>query len=362
MTYPTIVLILANTARAVLARDGTASEMLFTLGSTYDPSPTGDWQVRSITFDPWWHYQPAILVFSAGNSGPGAGTVTKPKEAKNVIVTGGTQTHRVSGNVDAMYNSSSRGPAADGRTLPTIAAPAQSVSSTIKPSAAQCGPAIGGTNGLYSFCTGTSMAAPHASGAVILMAEWWRNHNDGEDFSPAMAKALLVNSATAITGTSAPPNNNVGWGRIDLRPVLDSNLDFEFFDQEVLFENSGEVWSVAVNLADPGQPMKISLVWSDAPGAVGANPALVNDLDLEVTNEDGTTWRGNHFESFWSVAGGEPDRLNNLENVFIQQAGDGSYTITIRAHNLPEPAIPEHPSEVNQDFALVVSNAIAVTD
>lgn len=32
-----------------------------TLGSAYDPSPTGDYKVTSITEDPWWHYQPDIL-------------------------------------------------------------------------------------------------------------------------------------------------------------------------------------------------------------------------------------------------------------------------------------------------------------
>lgn len=32
-----------------------------TLGSSFDPSPTGSHSVRSITPDPWWHYQPDIL-------------------------------------------------------------------------------------------------------------------------------------------------------------------------------------------------------------------------------------------------------------------------------------------------------------
>jgi lipoprotein-anchoring transpeptidase ErfK/SrfK len=32
-----------------------------TLGSSFDPSPTGSHTVESITPDPWWHYQPAIL-------------------------------------------------------------------------------------------------------------------------------------------------------------------------------------------------------------------------------------------------------------------------------------------------------------
>ncbi|HEX2095177.1 MAG TPA: L,D-transpeptidase family protein [Longimicrobiaceae bacterium] len=32
-----------------------------TLGSTYDPSPQGRFTITSITENPWWHYQPAIL-------------------------------------------------------------------------------------------------------------------------------------------------------------------------------------------------------------------------------------------------------------------------------------------------------------
>jgi lipoprotein-anchoring transpeptidase ErfK/SrfK len=32
-----------------------------TLGSSFDPSPTGNHSVARITHEPWWHYQPAIL-------------------------------------------------------------------------------------------------------------------------------------------------------------------------------------------------------------------------------------------------------------------------------------------------------------
>ncbi|HEX5724053.1 MAG TPA: L,D-transpeptidase family protein, partial [Longimicrobiaceae bacterium] len=32
-----------------------------TLGSTYDPSPQGDFAVLSVHPNPWWHYQPALL-------------------------------------------------------------------------------------------------------------------------------------------------------------------------------------------------------------------------------------------------------------------------------------------------------------
>ena len=38
-----------------------------------------------------------------------------------------------------------------------------------------------------------------------------------------------------------------------------------------------------MGVADPSKPLKVTLAWADAPGAVGANPALVNNLDLTVS-------------------------------------------------------------------------------
>jgi hypothetical protein len=43
------------------------------------------------------------------------------------------------------------------------------------------------------------------------------------------------------------------------------------------------------------------VAWTDPAGAAGADPALVNDLDLEVLAPDGTTYLGNSFEGGRSV-------------------------------------------------------------
>ncbi|GAB4185483.1 MAG: hypothetical protein Tsb002_09190 [Wenzhouxiangellaceae bacterium] len=315
---------------------------------------THDLMVRDGDFGTANIAEPFMIVFSAGNSGPGANTLTSPKEAKNVVVTAGTRTWRVSNDIDAMYNSSSRGPAVDGRFVPTIAAPGQQVGSTRNDGASQCATAIGGTNGLYSFCTGTSMAAPHTSGSLALITEWWRNNNGGANPSPAMGKALLINTATDISGAPAIPNFDEGWGRITLRNLFQPTTPFEFWDQQDLLSDSGSEWNVTVGVPDTSQPLKITLVWSDAPGAVGANPALVNDLNLVVEN-GGNSYLGNVFSNGMSTTGGSADALNNMENVFIDAPG-GSATIRVQGLIIAGDGVPYNGDVSDQDFALVCSN------
>lgn len=316
--------------------------------------------VRDGNFDTMGVAEQFMVVFSAGNSGPGARTLTAPKEAKNAIVTGGVRTWRVSSDVGQMYNSSSRGPAVDGRILPTIVTPGQQVSSTRNDGASQCASAISGTNGLYSFCTGTSMASPHAAGSLALITEWWRNNHGGANPSPAMGKALLINTATDISGAAAIPNSDEGWGRVTLRNLFQSTTPFELVDQTQILNQSGDEWVLTVGVADPNQPLKVSLVWSDAPGAVGANPALVNDLNL-VVNSAGQSYLGNVFSNGQSVAGGTADTLNNIENVFLSNPG-GSAEIRVSAFNIAGDGVPYNADTSDQDFALVCSNCVLQPD
>lgn len=57
-------LIVSDAGHYLHAVDSTGRILLHfpsTLGSSYDPSPQGEWKITSITEDPWWHYQPDIL-------------------------------------------------------------------------------------------------------------------------------------------------------------------------------------------------------------------------------------------------------------------------------------------------------------
>ena len=295
--------------------------------------------------------EPFIEVFSAGNSG-GSG-LTAPKEAKNLIVTAASLNGRV-GNIDAIAGFSSRGPAVDGRVVPTIATPGQSIASSRRLGvASQCSSSIAGTNDHYAFCSGTSMAAPHTAGAIVLVTEWWRGFHGGTDPSPEMAKALLVNGAVDI-GTADIPNNNEGWGRINITNIISPTTSVLYFDNQTVFTDTGQQISLDVTVLDSTQPFKVTLAWSDAPGAIGANPALVNNLDLAVEMA-GETYLGNAFSNGWSVTGGTADTINNLENIYIEDPAVEA-TIHIQATNIAGDAVLYNADTTDQGFALVCNN------
>jgi len=306
--------------------------------------------------------EPFTMVFSAGNAGPGRGTMTSPKEAKNIISVASTRSHRLSGTIDEVSSFSSRGPARDGRIAPTIAAPGDIVVSTRSlPASAVCNepPTDGNSLGLYGVCSGTSMAAPHVTGAVALVTQWWRARAGGGSPSPALTKALLVNTATDI-GVPDVPNDDEGWGRVNLGALFDPQAKRIYVDQERVFTDPGDRRVFAVKPADPTKPLKVTLVWTDAPGTPQADrslPALVNDLDLSVEAPK-ATYRGNSFSGGASVEGGAPDRLNNVESVYVRSPGTKTHRIVVEATNLPGDGVPGAGDTTDQDFALVISNAV----
>jgi hypothetical protein len=177
-----------------------------------------------------------------------------------------------------------------------------------------------------------------------------------------MIKASLINSATYIAGENAGgdlPGERQGWGLADLSRAFDG-AKRELVDQTRLFTESGQTFEIQGSIADRSQPLRVTLTWTDAPGML-IGPALVNDLDVELTVGGVTVYRGNTFAGAYSVAGGDADRLNNVESIYlspemIPEGVDGNFTVTVRAANIAGDGVPVKGISLDQDFALVVYN------
>jgi hypothetical protein len=104
-----------------------------------------------------------------------------------------------------------------------------------------------------------------------------------------------------------------------------------------------------------GAPLRLSLAWTDYPGAPNAGKALVNDLDLEVQTPEGVLIRGNALAALPADcrdAQTGADRCDNAESVDITAPVAGIYTVRVRAAKLPQ---------ATQPFALV-GRARTITD
>ncbi len=325
--------------------------------------------------------QISVLV-SAGNSGSGTNTIGSPGNAKNVITVGGVENYMpdassygntystVADNPDVMYTSSSRGWTDDGRIKPDIVTPGVNTLSTHSPNAPS-----NNLFGLYSqdnryeWCTGTSQSCPTAAGGAAAVNEWYID-TQGATPTPAMTKAILINTAKDI-GTADIPNQNEGWGRMMLNTISD-NPNYFYFKDAPGELTTGAYHDYQVSYIDNTKPLKVTLVWTDRYAADGAAITLINDLRLRVTAPLGQVYNGNAFTSGYTPSGTNPiatfdtnsdgnDDRNNVECVYISTAGlqTGFYNIRVSGFNIVGDC--DNDGANDQDYALVIYNGIDVT-
>mgnify|MGYP001602156105 FL=1 len=314
--------------------------------------------------------QPYILEFSAGNAGPSYQTVGSPAVAKNVIATGASQNDRFNLPIeefsiyadgrDAMADFSSRGPCADGRIKPDLVAPGSWIAS-LRSVYANDDFAWWPISQNYLYQGGTSQAGPQVAGAAAVFVQYWRSTHSSATPSPALVKAALINSAADMDDgftTAAVPNNDEGWGRVNLPALIGSTRHYEFTDQTTLLTNGG-VFEKRILVGNSDEPLKITLTYTDVPGLPAAAIALVNDLDLEVVAPTGEIFRGNRFADGESIPDAPlPDTINNVEAVHLYAPVTGEYLIRIRGTRVAEDARIDS-AMLDQDFALVASGSFA---
>ena len=326
-----------------LFRPDPANWPTFIHSASWGTDTAGEYDSQCADFDRYvWEHPDFLPVVANGNAGYNRKTgltvvqsVGSPAAAKNVLAVGATQNLRTSpsmswanGDPAATAEYSSRGPCSDGRIKPDVAAPGTGILST---RAYACDYTDYGvaTNANYAYNCGTSMATPLAAGAVALVREWLvdRCGFTNEPPSAALMKAVVTGGAKGV----AVPDNEQGWGRVDLEETLfPSNRAVKLVDR-IPFD-AGKSFTYLVETTNAA-PLDVQLVWIDYPATLGSPQSrarLVNDLDLKVTTvaTDGAVqaWQGN--------GGQTPDRLNTTESVRIDSAAAAVYRVSVCCTNI----------------------------
>lgn len=267
-----------------------------------------------------------IHVFSAGNSGAsdcgyGAGAtwgnVTGGhKHSKNSIAVGNL-TH-----LDVLASSSSRGPAHDGRMKPEVCAVGTNVYSTSDVND-------------YVFKTGTSMSCPAVSGTFSCLYQAYREIN-GTTPKSGLMKAILMNTCDDLG--NAGPDYKFGYGRINGRKAIQP-IEQNWFITDSVGNGQTDVHTITVP-AGTGQ-LKVMLYWHDVPAAVNATIALVNNLNMQVTNPSSTVFNPwildftPNATNLDAVATRGIDIRNNHEQVTIDNPTAGIYSVSVNGAVVP---------------------------
>lgn len=290
-----------------------------------------------------YDHEDDLVIFAASNDT----VLHNPENAKNCLAVGATQ----QAPNQEFHETGGLGPTSDGRRKPEIYAPGQNTLS------AQSGTPCG-TLGL----TGTSMAAPAIAGAAALVRQYFTEGfyptgsptpADAMTPSGALMKAILLNAAQDMLGVAGYPSDLEGWGHL----VLDDALFFASDSRDLWVKDVRNADGIAtgtiieetiLNLATT-EELRVTLVWTDPPGAPGTTHAPVNDLDLEVVAPGDLLYRGNVFSGGYSTSGGSGDPVNNVEQVRLANPPLGPWTVRVRGTAVNEGV---------QGYALVVTGEV----
>ncbi|KAJ0411545.1 hypothetical protein ATCC90586_001140 [Pythium insidiosum] len=170
-------------------------EQILPLGLTTFDSVIAAWRAAGI-----------IPVMAAGNTGPNCGTVQSPGDHPSVLTVGATD----ASNLVARF--SAKGPTVRGLRKPDVTAPGQAIRSS-------CFTA----DNAYCSKSGTSMAAPHVTGAIALYLRA-RPGSTFDQIRQAFQSRTTIPGASGFTCGTTPdsmiPNNQFGFGRIDVFRAL----------------------------------------------------------------------------------------------------------------------------------------------
>ncbi|MGJ8685204.1 MAG: S8 family serine peptidase [Nonlabens sp.] len=295
------------------------------------------------------YYLPVIAAGNDRNNGVntsdnGYDILTGNSVAKNPLLVGasiGNPNYSGPASVP-MSNFSSWGPTDDGRVKPDITTKGVGMYSTDNSS-----------NSSYVFRQGTSMSTPAVSGGLILLQQYYNSLNS-QYMLACTAKGLVLHTVKEA-GVADGPDYQFGWGLLDTEAAataIQEDGNTAYIKEEVLLQGTTITQSFAANTASK---VIVSISWYDPAVAPNngpeddATPSLRNDLDIIVTDDNGTTfypWKLNP-QNFNNVATrNSSNDVDNFEKIEIDNPA-GNYTVTVSHKGTLQGG--------NEDFALIIT-------
>jgi hypothetical protein len=172
---------------------------------------------------------------------------------------------------------SGAGPRRDGVMKPDLTAPGSAIASALSTAWQSLG--AGGTyvpqlladDGKHVVLQGTSMAAPHVTGAVAMMLQL------DPGLTPSLVHDRLAANTrrdAAVTAAGAVPNKKFGWGKLDLTNVLPA-MDTIAPTAALTRPNGGETFIIG---------SEDTIRWN------AADNVGVATVDLDYSVDNGTNW------------------------------------------------------------------------
>ena len=257
-------------------------------------------------------------VHSAGNNqtacASGWTTITGTgKSAKNNLVVAAVST------TEAMTTFSSFGPVADGRVKPEISAMGLNVFSTYTPL------------NTYGTISGTSMSTPGTAGTVSLLIQAYKQLNGGTPPPSSLIKNIVCNTGKDLGNPG--PDYKFGYGCINALQAVRILEQNRYILNTISTTN---VQNTTITVPAGASRLRVMLTWNDPAAAANANPALVNDLDLTVS--DGTTttlpWKLDPNNPATNATRGI-DIVSNMEQVTLNNPPAGTYTLSVAGTAVP---------------------------
>jgi hypothetical protein len=287
----------------------------------------GDYNALSYYVDSQMLGYPKLLhVFAAGNDGP---VTCSPYPTGYATIKSGFQTGKNILTVGSMNNvtytiggGSSLGPTNDGRIKPELVAGGVGITSTIPVNS-------------YATYNGTSMASPTAVGILALIVERYKQLHAGAYPDGALLKTLVTNSAVDLGNPG--PDFTFGFGMISGRTTVEALEQNHYFSGSVS-NNSSQQFTIPSVPAGTYQ-LKVLLYWPDAPAVPESPATLVNDLDLTVTEQNGTLHHPLILDptpaNVANNAVEGTDHINNIEQVVINNPSAGNATVNVKGSTIP---------------------------